>query len=1471
MISNNEDISAELDKVVCRLTKLALRTARRRQQPLSNRWMQCKLLDLLNLTEKAIGKKRQLYTEMNPLKAICYEKANASEESRELSYDVMEDDLANVFLDQTSSTELNFEEMIRFPSLIDIEPISPVHSPKHYSKVIPLSCLKAWADGNDKVLVYSVQNSSHCISSGDTDHSACNITAFRNQKNNKKRRGSAGRKPDLDLRHRIKTPSKTSYGKRRGNRKSNGHHDNNESVEQNVKKKPSYNILDKNSHQRLSAADVKKYLYKGKKSYKHMLQSRSRPISPTLIQFCHPNTENERDSALKESSTDLIELAPNNIDDTIAITKESLLIDIITEDNEETIALRRTIGTDAEDDLLIFENEQEHTRGSMTNVMNIDSFNDKPINGSEEIHSQTLFLYDINEPSTSKGIRHVSMDVQCGPESDNNYAMLSSTTSFTKRPQIFNAGLKIVNSFSDEQEHVINCDFGTSTNENFDSCKEISAKRKFTGIKIKDSETKITNKVETVTQETNTNLNISSILNLVSTTETRILESVSSHYKIEDSGSELCDSLSSSQRSPLHFMNFAKDTSGFPIKLTEDVELESKFSHKLIRPKLSNGGVYVHSYKERQMSEDVVYQGDWQRYTTVAAPKKKSCNVVTNRTLELNKRIRNDNKDNACTNKNIRPATVNLVRNNNVKNVKQVKKMPTVNNMAKVTSCNKNATKVASKLTSKRLLSKKSSTIIKKPPKTPTMLKTESEVMPKPRRKSYIPLYLKRKLSTNNHQNEHLDCGEQNKNEKVIVNKKVERSVNEIKTVLLKFNPEPNESVNYVVFKNEIETNNHCSTDSENIFNSDNDDERTNDSNKRSPSPQSFNSSAGSSPNSIATVRVRPTLRLADKRHSNSSNRSNQGLFQTENTEIINKKLTKKCKSVKKYQNNISDNKENLPESSKRNKDIAFSSTFSKNKSIFRAQIASENPQSANNIVNRRKSTNKANIKIPSVPSFTGKHSISGTSTMPSLSPENKSLKDSFNTKKAVNSMIQDSEIEQNSVIINIVDNNLLTEWMTTTQTLIAESQSSNIASAMRQLVEERLEFIERLSDNDAEADSRTVQMSERCNSVPASDTTSFHDATSLNSSYGTVMGFNDYTQIVDWNEMDLDNIFFDSVVYNEYDPAVDNDSIIGITGTKPNVTDLELLSFNSIASASKVSEYFLAEGSSNNDSDIQNSVTPADNCVRDIFERKAPLSIESPAGRLTIQAFSGLSMNAAPAARVLQDHVNLVDSETGSIARDHVRQTTSEEVFVSGRSSGSFDSCVINEDAVVPDWLFRIISQQQALEEDEDENDDEDEDEEEESEHLIPIQLPLAEPIYDVNGNAVEPGMGAGAGAGDGRGIHSDHSQDSSGRGTSLSSSVTSSGPQSEAILIDPTAFTMPYDLIREPASSSSIIVSQLPTHFEAADTSRATAEGPMNSRNAAILNSSGDPQILPVRAASDIDADISSIDTDVPDSSDN
>lgn len=35
-----------------------------------------------------------------------------------------------------------------------------------------------------------------------------------------------------------------------------------------------------------------------------------------------------------------------------------------------------------------------------------------------------------------------------------------------------------------------------------------------------------------------------------------------------------------------------------------------------------------------------------------------------------------------------------------------------------------------------------------------------------------------------------------------------------------------------------------------------------------------------------------------------------------------------------------------------------------------------------------------------------------------------------------------------------------------------------------------------------------------------------------------------------------------------------------------------------------------------------------------------------------------------------------------------------SEELYISGRSSDSYQTCVVDEEMVVPDWLFHVVSQ---------------------------------------------------------------------------------------------------------------------------------------------------------------------------------
>lgn len=74
MLTADEEITTELDRVVCRLMKLALRNSKGQQNPPPTRWLQCKLLDLLSLTEKTIEKRRRHFIETYSPKAINYGK-----------------------------------------------------------------------------------------------------------------------------------------------------------------------------------------------------------------------------------------------------------------------------------------------------------------------------------------------------------------------------------------------------------------------------------------------------------------------------------------------------------------------------------------------------------------------------------------------------------------------------------------------------------------------------------------------------------------------------------------------------------------------------------------------------------------------------------------------------------------------------------------------------------------------------------------------------------------------------------------------------------------------------------------------------------------------------------------------------------------------------------------------------------------------------------------------------------------------------------------------------------------------------------------------------------------------------------------------------------------------------------------------------------------------------------------------------
>lgn len=217
----------------------------------------------------------------------------------------------------------------------------------------------------------------------------------------------------------------------------------------------------------------------------------------------------------------------------------------------------------------------------------------------------SYFILDINEPTTSKGIRHFGMDVQCGPDAVAPFSMLSATTSLTRMPKMFTTGIKIGDSLTDTN---VNKECGTCTTENDDVYKMIVPRRKSVGIVIKDSPTKMRESVVECSTMTikRTDYSIAAAPDLYS--ETMTIKSACSAMKTEDSWSEFCSSI------------FSSKTKITCASQSPPREIEIKGSDK---SPLCCGGVQVHSYREKQESEDVMYQGEWQRHRPRIHTKKK--------------------------------------------------------------------------------------------------------------------------------------------------------------------------------------------------------------------------------------------------------------------------------------------------------------------------------------------------------------------------------------------------------------------------------------------------------------------------------------------------------------------------------------------------------------------------------------------------------------------------------------------------------------------------------------------------------------------------------------------------------------------------------------------------------------------------------------------------------------------------------
>ncbi|XP_063891069.1 uncharacterized protein LOC110379170 [Helicoverpa armigera] len=1549
MISGDEDITTELDRVVCRLMRLALQSSRGRQSAPPTRWMQCKLLDLLTLTEKAIGRRKKSIIESNPVKAIKFDSKSQSiqleQDSRvneivgkylhliqpiekttnteETNGPLTDVDMEDEFLSTTSNEFLKDYELVEriSPSLVIPQPVLSTEDFQNAEPPVdenPLERTKAWLNEEVEEVPYPKHevNYEH-ISSGDTDHSVAN--ARHNHKKSGKKHKKNINKDSKESDIFKKTLSKTSNKlKIKGDDKKKKN-SNTRVTKKLPKKKPSFNSLAKNTGIKYSSADCDNYVgSKMNKEQNSFNVTASKPIPKSLIELCHPELKAEKciepsQVTSPESDNVIVSTIPSC---NISATEESFLVDIVMQDFEETIALRRTIGTDAEDTP---ENIIYSKLDTLSNELDVNLFTKHQVS-TENVQSQTIFLNDINEPSTSKGIRHnMSTDVQCGPDTLVAYPMLSASTSLVKMPQVFSTGIKIHDVSAETK--VQGTDFGTSTQDN-NNVTTLTPRLRSVGIKIKDSDVNICSQTECSTMTatepappvsrtatpTPENSCSSAVNSFVSSPETKLLKPISSTLKMEDSGSELyMPSLASSSKTLSHFVTTSKndvllETSTSKKLVTDKMNTAPSKSAKCVRPKLCCGGVHVHSFRDKQVSEDIVYQGEWQRHRPKAFTRKKSYNFASVRKANeaaIRKVIVNSKEKRVSSKEKIfkkrqekqidsdstetqttKPYKVKLE-----KNVEQMKKPHSYNainienNAMRIPRPIKTVTKVSSKIvmSSKNV---KSTYTVKKPVIIPNITTKKDHDKPQKLKKSYIPLYLKKNSQIEKDKlNKSLDSASEAvkagiKNIPSKIAPLVRSKTEEIRKDLLKFSDEVRENISYVVFRNDLE--NKIGTPNENKIGTPSEQpshtkstSKPIDIPRRSRSPQSLNSSTCSSPNSIATVRAASTRskNLSNRRHSASSSfKSNMTNSESDNpTPTKTKKIIKRCKTVKKSENKDVDNKENIPETTKnfisRVKDKLCKSPFlGRHKSAYIAEIKTEcsSPQSA--FSRKSQLPNKSNVKISvrkdgeerrrtSSPTVSKKKSLKSNT---SLAHEylNQSLAQSYDSLDSTN-LVLVLEPQQNSedlVGTQHVSQILSTECTMTSDKIVKaewakssslHSHASSVINSMRQILEDTVDLVVSPRESDTRRiDSKTVILSRN----------DIHRAhlEQIAILEGKAAGKTVETLNRSFLENDIEN-----ALNRTFDNILGDESMISLKDTRRTVTDLDLLSFKSVTSVSKFSEYYLADNEFNTSPSVEELQPQNSTSVRDIFERKEQHLTQTIAGALAVQAFSGFSLDVEPVAGDQPDPVALIDSETGSLCLDINRQATSEELFISGRSSDSYESCLIDDDAVVPNWLFQLISQQQSVEED--------------SPILGPGAAPPDEPIYDANGNIIEPSIiGVGAGAGDGRGIHSDHSQDSSGRGTSLSSSDTSSGPQSEAILIDPSAFTAQFELLGDPMASSAIVQDEAHhsahshTHYridEDTGTLIPTREVRTRTRN----------------GASDVDADVSSIDTDVPDSSDN
>lgn len=441
----------------------------------------------------------------------------------------------------------------------------------------------------------------------------------------------------------------------------------------------------------------------------------------------------------------------------------------------------------------------------------------------------------------------------------------------------------------------------------------------------------------------------------------------------------------------------------------------------------------------------------------------------------------------------------------------------------------------------------------------------------------------------------------------------IRRSKTEIRTDLMKMSNDVRENLTYVVFRNELENNHKKNTNNEPVDNANKTEgtSRKRIINRRSSSPLSQNSSTCSTPDSNATVREIRNKTSARKHcgHSPSSNISSLGNSDTDPNSPVRNRKYKRCKNGLNSEDKC--NKENVAESSKKfktNENLQVKNAFKgRSKNIYLAQVANESAltlngkhQIPNKPIIRTIDCSDENRKYGNS-SIMMKKSVVQDSFMKGVNENQVEIRsDSSNVVFVVSPL---EKLESNapqcvatvkeSTGVNIVDNTLLAEWLGkgSSSGLDTDSTESTILATMKQIVEDRLDFI-----------TAPLDISELTNmdtQIHEDGTEPELDETSSLKSFQTVITKDDN---IDYTE--TQNIT-DIALNSTFESALDLPSAMSIDYQ----TDYDLVSFKSSTSASRLSEYFLTDNSNTLESENMPPDIRNISSVRDIFERKEFIS----------------------------------------------------------------------------------------------------------------------------------------------------------------------------------------------------------------------------------------------------------------------